>query len=151
MPGLNATNRGINPLATVCAVELSGQSCVGGGSAGTVISRRGAEALSFRHLLLAFGRDDLRVVRYRCGIRFWLLGGTTSVSSDTAAAVASGLLGGMTSVPSGTAAAVASGLLGGTTSVSSGTAAVVASGLLGGMTSVSSGTAAIFADMTNRT
>ena len=36
----------------------------------------------------AFGRDDLRVVRYRCGIRVWLLGGTTSVSSGTATGVA---------------------------------------------------------------
>ena len=41
-------------------------------------------------LLLALGRDDLRVVRYRCGkgidgrwICFWLLGGTTAVSSGT--------------------------------------------------------------------
>ena len=59
-----------------------------GGFAGTVISRRGAEALSFLAMALgsaAFGRDDLRVVRYRYGIRFWLLGGTTSVSSGTAA------------------------------------------------------------------
>ena len=80
-------------------------------------------------LLLAFGRDDLRVVRYRCGICFWafgrddlrvvryrygsgflLLGGTTSVSSGTAAIFVSGHLGGMTSVSSGTAAAFASGI-----------------------------------------
>jgi hypothetical protein len=83
---------------------------MGGGFAGTVISRRGAEAQSFfgdgfrlcgfwegrppcrpvplRDSFLAFGRDDLRVVRYRCGIRVWLLGGTTSVSSGTAAGVA---------------------------------------------------------------
>ena len=51
----------------------------------------------------AFGRDDLRVVRDRCDIRVWLLGGMTSVSSGTAAAFASVLLGGMTSVSSGTA------------------------------------------------
>ena len=62
-----------------------------------------------RHSRLAFGRDDLRVVRYRCGIRVRLLGGTTSVSSGTAAAFASVLLGGTTSVSSGTATGVASG------------------------------------------
>ena len=83
---------------------------MGGGFAGTVISRRGAVALSFfgddfgsaalgRDDLCvvryrcdirfwAFGRDDLCVVRYRCDIRFWHLGGMTSVSSGTAAGVA---------------------------------------------------------------
>ena len=40
---LSATNRGINPLATVFAVGFSRQSCMGGGFAGTMISRRGAE------------------------------------------------------------------------------------------------------------
>ncbi len=70
---------------------FSGQACVGGGFAGTVISRRGAEALSFfgeDFGSAALGRDDLRVVRYRCDIRFWPLGGMTSVSSGTAAGVA---------------------------------------------------------------
>ena len=42
---------------------------MGVGSAGTVISRRGAEALSFfgdGFGSAALGRDDLRVVRDRC-------------------------------------------------------------------------------------
>ena len=56
-------------VATGFTPGFSGQSCVGGGFAGTVISRRGAEELSF--LAMAFA---LR-----------LLGGTTSVSSGTAA------------------------------------------------------------------
>jgi len=42
---------------------------MGGGFAGTMISRRGAEALSFfgdGFGSAALGRDDLRVVRDRC-------------------------------------------------------------------------------------
>ncbi len=65
---------------------------MGGGFAGTVISRRGAEALRF---FLAMALALLH------------LGGMTSVSSRTAAIFASGLLGGMTSVSSGTDAGVA--------------------------------------------
>ena len=56
---------------------FSGQSCVGGGFAGTVISRRGAEAQSFfgdGFSSAAFVRDDLRVVRYRCGSGFRAFG-----------------------------------------------------------------------------
>ena len=59
---------------------------MGGGFAGTVILRRGAEALSFfgdGFGSAALGRDDLGVVRYRYDIRFWALEGTTSVSSGT--------------------------------------------------------------------
>jgi len=59
---------------------------VGGGFAGTVISRRGAEALSFLAMALALRH----------------LGGMTSVSSVTDTIFASGLLGGTTSVSSGT-------------------------------------------------
>ena len=64
---------------------------MGGGFAGTVISRRGAEAQSFfgdDFGSAALGRDDLCVVRDRCDIRFWHLGGMTSVSSGTDAKVA---------------------------------------------------------------
>jgi|GEM_PF-4096582 len=87
-------NREINPLATMFA---SG-SCEG---------RPPCRPGPLRYLFLAFGRDDLRVVRDRCGsgfwafgkddlrvvrgrcdIRFWPLGGTTSVSSGTATGVA---------------------------------------------------------------
>ena len=87
-------NREINPLATMFA---SG-SCEG---------RPPCRPGPLRYLFLAFGRDDLRVVRYRCGSGFWafgrddlrvvrgrwdirflLLGGTTSVSSGTATGVA---------------------------------------------------------------
>ena len=75
---------------------------MGGGFAGTVISRRGAEFFGDGFGSAALGRDDLRVVRYRYGIASGHLGGMTSVSSGTDAAFASGHLGGMTSVSSGT-------------------------------------------------
>jgi hypothetical protein len=73
-------------VATGFTPGFSGQSCVGGGFAGTVISRRGAEALSF------FGD----------GFGSGHLGGMTSVSSVTDTIFASGHWGGMTSVSSGT-------------------------------------------------
>ena len=59
---------------------------MGGGFAGTVISHRSAEALSFLAMTLAL----------------LALGGMTSVSSGTVAGFASGHLGGTTSVSSGT-------------------------------------------------
>jgi hypothetical protein len=71
-------NREINPLATIFA-------------SGIWEGRPPCRPVPLRHLLLAFGRDDLRVVRYRCDIRFWHLGGMTSVSSGTAAIFASGI------------------------------------------------------------
>ena len=68
-------NREINPLATIFA-------------SGIWEGRPPCRPVPLRHLLLAFGRDDLRVVRYRYDIRFWHLGGMTSVSSGTATGVA---------------------------------------------------------------
>jgi hypothetical protein len=69
-------NREINPLATIFA-------------SGIWEGRPPCRPVPLRHLLLAFGRDDLRVVRYRYDIRFWHLGGMTSVSSGTAGIFAS--------------------------------------------------------------
>ncbi len=54
-------NREINPLATMFA---SG-SCEG---------RPPCRPVPLRYLFLAFGRDDLRVVRDRCGSGFWAFG-----------------------------------------------------------------------------
>ena len=54
-------NREINPLATMFA---SG-SCEG---------RPPCRPGPLRYLFLAFGRDDLRVVRDRCGSGFWAFG-----------------------------------------------------------------------------
>jgi len=56
-------------VATGFTPGFSEQFCMGGGFAGTMISRRGAEALSFfgdGFGSAALGRDDLRVVRDRC-------------------------------------------------------------------------------------
>ena len=91
---LRATNRGINPLATDSQWNSQG-SPVWAVALRALLSR--AEAQRRRVFLAmalgsaAFGRDDLRVGRYRCGIRVWLLGGTTSVSSGTATGFASGI------------------------------------------------------------
>ena len=74
----------------------------GGFASGSWEGRPSCRPVPLRHSHLALGRDDLRVVRYRCGIRIWLLGETTSVSSGTTAAFASGHLGGTTSVSSDT-------------------------------------------------
>ena len=106
-------NREINPLATMFA---SG-SCEG---------RPPCRPGPLRYLFLAFGRDDLRVVRDRCGSGFWAFGrddlrvvryrcgsGFWAFGRDDLRVVRGRwdirflLLGGTTSVSSGTATGVA--------------------------------------------